>query len=116
MPKRGCSNKTAVLLAEFRDATLLTVAEIASNLLRKHEGHRGENFFITVLFRKNSNQGCNLIEMLEKFTEAERLDGGCVYSCAQCNNLYYNQSRGWCSCFIGVLLYLKILSVFFRFY
>nr|CAB3267566.1 ZF(UBP)-3 zinc finger protein 3 [Phallusia mammillata] len=34
---------------------------------------------------KNHNKSCSLLEMLDKFTEAERLDGGCVYHCSYCN-------------------------------
>ena len=44
--------------------------------------------------RKNANQGCSLFEMLDKFTAAERLDGGRVYSCSYCNNVHLTPSRG----------------------
>ncbi|XP_078488063.1 zinc finger protein 3 [Ciona intestinalis] len=44
-----------------------------------------QRYHVNAYTWKNSNQGCTLSEMLEKFTEAEQLDGGCVYNCAKCN-------------------------------
>ncbi|CAK8689339.1 ubiquitin carboxyl-terminal hydrolase 44-like [Clavelina lepadiformis] len=43
---------------------------------------------------KNNNQACSLIEMLHKFTEAEQLDGGRVYSCSYCNSFQSQPIKG----------------------
>lgn len=38
-------------------------------------------------------QPCSLLEMLDKFTEAEQLEGGRVYSCTECNK-FCNDHQG----------------------
>ena len=59
-------------------------------------GHHQENeqFLLFVSHRKNNNQACSLIEMLHKFTEAEQLDGGRVYSCSYCNSFQSQPIKG----------------------
>ena len=69
------------------------VSFVRSSLPRHLEFPPNDAIFVSFK-RKNSNQGCSLIEMLEKFTEAERLDGGRVYNCSHCNNIHYNPPRG----------------------
>ena len=41
--------------------------------------------FLPTTFSSKAVQPCSLDEMLEMFTEAERLEGGRVYNCSECN-------------------------------